>query len=168
MIFPVTLEQQIIFIIHITITMFLSMLIGINRERYGKSAGLRTHMLTGVGACLFTILSLHAFPDSDPSRVASNVVTGIGFLGAGLIIQRKRETHDLTTAAGIWATAAVGMAVGAGLWLLAMYTTGMIWIVLEVFQRLKATVVAMEESEEDADENETILTDMPARSPSLS
>ena len=97
--------------------MILSGIIGINRERRDKSAGLRTHMLTGTGACIFTLLSLYAFPNADTSRVASNVVTGIGFLCGGVIIQRKNETYDLTTAAGLWSTAAVGMAIAAGAWL---------------------------------------------------
>ena len=133
----IDLEQQVNLIISITVAAFLSMVIGLNRERLGKNAGIRTHMLTGIGACMFTMLSLYAFPGSDSSRVAANVVTGVGFLGAGMIVQRKTEAHDLTTAAGIWATAAVGMAVGAGAWLLATYATVMVWVILEVIRRIK-------------------------------
>ena len=133
----IDLEQQVNLIISITVAAILSMVIGLNRERLGKNAGVRTHMLTGIGACLFTMLSLYAFPGSDSSRVASNVVTGVGFLGAGMIVQRKTEAHDLTTAAGIWATAAVGMAVGAGAWLLASYATVMVWVILELIRRIK-------------------------------
>lgn len=116
---------------------FLSMVIGIDRERRQRPAGLRTHMLVGVGACLFTLISVYAFPGSDRARIAAQIVTGIGFLGAGTIIQTKRDVHDLTTAASIWATAAVGMAVGAGVWLLGIMATILIWLILAVMRRFK-------------------------------
>lgn len=130
------IEAQIITIVEILLAAVLSMLIGLDRERMGKSAGLRTHMLTGVGACIFTSLSLHAFPDGDTSRVASNVVTGIGFLGAGVIWRRESSVHDLTTAASIWATAAIGMAVAGGAWLLAIAATVIIWVILALVRRV--------------------------------
>jgi len=132
-----SLILQIELILQLILCVFLSMLIGLDRERLQKSAGLRTHLLTGLGACLFTILSVHAFPNADTSRVASNVVTGIGFLGAGTIIQRRFATHDLTTAASIWVTAAVGMAVGTGAWLLAIAATVIIWFILGVIRRFE-------------------------------
>ena len=116
---------------------FLSMIIGMERERRQRPAGLRTHMLVGIGACLFTLLSMQAFPGSDPARVAAQIVVGIGFLGAGTIIQRKSDVHDLTTAASIWTTAAVGMAAGAGAWFLAMTATLIIWIVLAIIRRFE-------------------------------
>ncbi|MCZ7545153.1 MAG: MgtC/SapB family protein [Anaerolineae bacterium] len=81
------------------------------------------------------MLSVYAFPGSDTARVAAQVVTGIGFLGAGTIIQRKGDVKDLTTAASIWATAAVGMAVGAGAWFLALTSTLLIWTILAVIRR---------------------------------
>jgi putative Mg2+ transporter-C (MgtC) family protein len=137
MISTISLHQQVILAAQITLAVLLSGIIGINRERSHKSAGLRTHMLAGAGACLFTILSLHAFPHADTSRIASNVVTGIGFLGGGLIIQRKNEAYDLTTAAGIWATAAIGMAIGVGAWFLAIYVTLILWFVLDILKRFK-------------------------------
>jgi putative Mg2+ transporter-C (MgtC) family protein len=92
-------------------------------------------MLVGVGACLFTILSSHAFPGDDTSRVASNIVVGVGFLGAGTIMVRGGQPHHLTTAASIWATAAVGMAVGAGAWLLGLVAAVLVWIILAVIRR---------------------------------
>ena len=117
----------------------LSMVIGLERERRDSSAGLRTHMLVGLGACLFTLLSIHAFPGpGNSARVAAQIVSGIGFLGAGTIIQRRRSVHQLTTAASIWATAAVGMAVGAGAWFLAVTATLAIWIVLAVIRMFEA------------------------------
>lgn len=115
---------------YLLLAAILGTIIGLERERRGKSAGIRTHMLVAMGAALFTILSMFAFPDGDPTRVASNIVTGIGFLGAGVIFTRKGEVHDLTTAASIWATAAIGMAAGAQLWFLAILCTLMVWIIL--------------------------------------
>ncbi len=112
----------------------LSMLPGLERERRGRPAGLRTHMMVGMGACLFTMLSVKGFPAGDPTRVAANIITGISFLGAGVIFQRKDHIHELTTAANIWATAAVGMAVGTGAWFLAIITVLMIWIILRILR----------------------------------
>lgn len=132
-----TLEQQFISSIQILLAAVLSMLIGMDRERHQKPAGLRTHMLTGVGACLFTALSAHAFPEGDPTRIASNIVTGIGFLGAGTIIQRRDHAHELTTAASIWATAAVGMAVGTMAWFLAITGTIAVWTILVIIRRFE-------------------------------
>ncbi len=114
----------------------LSTLIGWDRESRRQPAGLRTHILVAVGSCLFTGLSIHAFT-GDTARVAAQVVAGIGFLGAGTIIQRGGQPHHLTTAASIWATAAVGMATGVGAWLLALGATLIIWSVLVVMRRLK-------------------------------
>ncbi|MBN1286448.1 MAG: MgtC/SapB family protein [Anaerolineae bacterium] len=133
----------------------LSMLLGMDRERRQRSAGLRTHMLVGVGACLFTLLSVYAFPAGDPARVAANVVTGVGFLGAGAIIQRKHEVHDLTTAANIWATAAVGMAVGMNAWFLAIIATLVIWVILVVIRRFSKADEDEEEPEPGAAETKS-------------
>lgn len=133
-----TLAFQLEISVLIIIAAVLSMLIGLDRERRNRSAGLRTHMLVGVGACLFTLLSRFGFEAGDPTRVASNIVTGIGFLGAGTIIQRRHDVHDLTTAAGIWATAAVGMAVGTGAWLLASISTIVVWLILAIIRRFEA------------------------------
>ena len=131
-----TLEEQLTVIGYIVLAAILSGLIGLERERRDKDAGLRTHMLVGIGACLFTSLSYYAFPEADTSRVASNVVTGVGFLGAGMIWKGKSGVHDLTTAAGIWAVAAIGMAVGTGAWFIAIFATVMIWIILNTLRRL--------------------------------
>jgi len=130
---PLNLQLEIS--LELVFAAFLSMIIGIDRERRDRAAGLRTHMLVGLGACLFTTLSSHAFPNGDPTRVASNIVTGIGFLGAGTIIQRKSGVHNLTTAASIWATAAVGMAVGLGAWFLAICAVLLIWTILAIIYR---------------------------------
>lgn len=133
------LHDQLVIFLYVVLAAFLSMIIGLDRERNDHPAGLRTHMLVGVGACLYTVLSVHAFrtPTSDPARVAAQIVTGIGFLGAGAILKYNGEIKGLTTAASIWATAAVGMAVGSGLWMLATACTILIWVVLAVLQRLE-------------------------------
>jgi putative Mg2+ transporter-C (MgtC) family protein len=123
------------------LALVLSALIGLEREMRQKSAGLRTHTLVGVGAALFMLISKYGFNDVlapgrivlDPSRVAAQIVTGVGFLGAGLIFVRRDSVRGLTTAAAIWVTAAVGAASGAGLPVLAVMTTGIYFIVALVF-----------------------------------
>jgi putative Mg2+ transporter-C (MgtC) family protein len=92
----------------------LSGLIGFEREAHHKAAGLRTHMLVGVGAALFTLAGSQSFGAGDPSRVAAQVVTGIGFLGAGAIFRSGVSIRGLTTAAGLWVAAAIGVVAGAG------------------------------------------------------
>ena len=122
--------------------LLLSAVIGLEREVRQKSAGLRTHTLVGVGAALFMLVSKYGFSDVlrtgqvvvDPSRVAAQIVTGIGFLGAGLIFVRRDSVHGLTTAASVWVTAAVGAAAGAGLPLLAVAATVAYLIVALAFQ----------------------------------
>lgn len=136
-------------IFHLLLAAFLSLLIGLNRESRNQPAGLRTHMLVGIGSCLLTILSFYAFPGSDTSRIAAQIVAGIGFLGAGTIIVHRGEPHHLTTAASIWATAAVGMAVGTGAWFLALGATLIIWFVLVIIRRFtKGNGSLIDESED--------------------
>ena len=110
----------------------LGAIIGYQRERAGKAAGLRTHILICVGAALFTIASLYGFGAvADPARVAAGIVAGIGFLGAGAIIRRDGGlVAGLTTAATIWVVAAIGLAAGAGLYLVSAVTTALVTIVL--------------------------------------
>lgn len=123
----------------------LSSLIGLEREWRQKSAGLRTHTLVGVGAALFMIVSKYGFGDVlgrdvvlDPSRVAAQVVSGIGFIGGGLIFVRGDAVRGLTTAAIVWITAAIGMACGAGLGLLAIVVTAGHFVVVLGYPRLAA------------------------------
>lgn len=136
--------QQAEVVLQLILAALLSMVIGMDREARHQPAGLRTHMLVGLGACLFTALSKYAFPGGDTARVASNIVVGIGFLGAGTIISRNGQPHNLTTAASIWTTAAVGMAVGAGAWFLALGASVLIWIILAVIRRWSKDVQADE------------------------
>jgi putative Mg2+ transporter-C (MgtC) family protein len=121
----------------IGVALLLSGAIGLEREIRQKDAGLRTHTLVGVGAALFMLISKYGFTDVlekglivlDPSRMAAQIVSGIGFIGAGLIFVRRDAVRGLTTAASIWVTAAVGSAAGAGLLVLAALTTGIYFVV---------------------------------------
>jgi len=123
------------------LALVLSAAIGLEREIRQKNAGLRTHTLVGVGAALFMLISKYGFTDVlqprlvvlDPSRVAAQIVTGVGFLGAGLIFVRRDSVRGLTTAASIWVTAAIGSASGAGLPELAALATGIYFVVALAF-----------------------------------
>jgi putative Mg2+ transporter-C (MgtC) family protein len=121
----------------------LSMLIGIERQLQQKSAGMRTHTLVGTGAALFTLVSGFGFStvlgtevNLDPSRIAAQVVSGVGFLGAGVIFMRRDVVRGLTTAATIWMTAAIGMACGAGMPVLAAAATVLHLIAVGAFGHL--------------------------------
>jgi putative Mg2+ transporter-C (MgtC) family protein len=128
----------------LTLAFVLSAIVGVEREIRQKSAGLRTHTLVGVSAALIMLISKYGFMDIlangrivlDPSRVAAQVVSGIGFIGGGVIFMRRDVVRGLTTAASIWFTAALGMACGAGLPLLAVATTVGHFIIMLVFPKL--------------------------------
>ena len=115
-------------------------IIGLERETSLKSAGLRTHTLVGVGAAVFTVVSIDGFEDGDDSRVAAQVVTGIGFLGAGAIFREGAVVSGLTTAAGLWAVAAVGLAAGSGSYAVAFVATAVVLIVLLALRAVDAAV----------------------------
>lgn len=124
-------------VIRILVAAFLGGLIGVERERGNRAAGLRTHALVGAGSSLFMLVSAFGFADSsgpdgslDPSRVASQVVSGIGFLGGGAIIFQRDTVKGLTTAASIWVVAAIGLAAGGGMYLAAALTTGLALVIL--------------------------------------
>jgi putative Mg2+ transporter-C (MgtC) family protein len=123
---------EIEMILRLLLAAVLGAVVGYQRERAGKPAGLRTHILICVGAALFTVASLYGFgAAADPARVAAGIVAGIGFLGAGAIMRRgEGVVEGLTTAATIWAVAAIGLAAGAGLYLVAAVTAALILIVL--------------------------------------
>lgn len=119
------------------------LLIGYERQKRSKVAGVRTHCVVACASALMMILSKYAYSDMtelygelvkvDPSRIASGVVSGIGFLGAGMIFMNKQTTTGLTTAAGIWATAGVGMAVGAGMYVVGLASALVILLIQVVF-----------------------------------
>ena len=122
----------------------LASVIGLERQLRGKSAGLRTQAIVGTASALILIVSKYGFSDVladgrvvlDPSRVAAQIVSGIGFLGAGLIITRGGEIRGLTTAASVWETAAIGMAAGAGLPVLAVVVTVLHFVIVLVYTPL--------------------------------
>ncbi len=127
--------------VRLALAAFLGYAIGLERQLTGHPAGDRTFSLTAVGAALFTIISLKAFPIGD-SRVAAGVVTGLGFLGAGMIIRTQgREIKGLTTAAGIWAAGAIGLAIGSG-----MYITGIFSTILVLFLLLSERLLHIDEN----------------------
>ncbi len=122
-------------IVRLCIAAVLGGVIGWERERTGKAAGVRTHMLVSLGAALFTLVPLEiGMKSADFSRIIQGLVTGIGFLGGGVILKGNDEqrVYGLTTAAGIWTTAAVGMAVGAGWLWPALCGTFLAWVILQL------------------------------------
>lgn len=127
------------YILSIFIAAMLGGIIGFEREYRSKEAGFRTHFLVGLGSGLFMVLSLHGFDDfvgiqgiqRDPSRIAAQVVSGMGFIGAGTIIFQKNVVKGLTTAAGLWVTSAIGMTAGAGMYALASVSTLLVILCLE-------------------------------------
>ena len=133
---------QLSYLIPILISAVLGFFIGFERKQRYKEAGIRTHALVCMGSALLMIVSKYAFSDSgdfDASRVAAQIVTGIGFLGAGTIVFRKQTIYGLTTAAGIWTTAGVGMAAGGGLYILAILSTLLI-IAIQYLLHMKWSV----------------------------
>lgn len=119
-------------IIRLSLALFLGALIGVERVHAGKRAGVRTLGLVSLGTALFiviseTIIARYGY-EIDPLRVASNIVTGIGFLGAGMIILRKHRLANLTTAAGVWVAAAIGTAAGFGMYTIAIVVTALVII----------------------------------------
>ncbi len=128
------------FVLRLFVAAMLGGVIGLEREYRAKEAGFRTHFLVALGSGLFMILSQFGFDNVlsnyeqvslDPSRIASQVVTGIGFIGAGTIIFQKHVVRGLTTAAGLWVTSAIGMTAGAGMYLLSIATTVLVLLCLE-------------------------------------
>ena len=135
--------------LRLVVAMILGALIGTERELRAKDAGFRTHFLVALGSALFCIVSQFGFPEGlrDSSRVAAQVVSGIGFLGAGTIILQRSRVRGLTTAAGLWVTAAIGLACGTGLYLIATITTLLALLGLELlillFPHTSSTILAL-------------------------
>ena len=123
--------------IRLLVALLLGAVVGLERERQERAAGLRTVTMVSLGSCLFTIVGAYGFANTDPSRVAAQIVTGIGFLGAGTIFLRKDLVRGLTTAATIWAVAAIGMASGTAQYVIAVFTTLLILSVLMVLKPIE-------------------------------
>ena len=122
--------------------LILGAAIGFERELHRKPAGFRTHSLVALGSALFTIISAYGFAGSsvDPTRIAAQIVSGIGFIGAGTILQHRGNIRGLTTAASLWSVAAIGMAAGAGLLALALIGTLLILVVLSLLDNVEAFI----------------------------
>ena len=126
----VNLQTDLEVIMRIVLAFILGGIIGWERERHGISAGIRTYGAISLGACVFGIVSL-SIPNTDPSRIAAQVVTGIGFLGGGIIFrQGDNYISGLTTAATLWATSAVGIAVALGMYMISILTSLLIFLLL--------------------------------------
>lgn len=134
-----SLGTQVELTLRLVAALVMGAVIGWERELQRMPAGFRTHALVSLGAAIFTIISAHGLtgPASDPTRIAAQVVSGIGFLGGGAILHYGGTVRGLTTAASLWAVAAVGMAAGAGLLIIASVSTVLVIVALEVFQRLE-------------------------------
>lgn len=136
------------FMLRLLVAGILGAIIGLDREYRAKEAGYRTHFLVSLGSALIMIVSQYGFQEIikensvtlDPSRVAAQVVSGIGFIGAGTIILQKQIVRGLTTAAGIWATAGIGLAVGAGMYAIGIATTVLTLIGLELLSYIFKSV----------------------------
>jgi len=118
------IATELLYAFRIVLAAVLGGLIGWERERSDSDAGIRTYMATSMGACAFSLISVHA--GGDPTRIAAQVVSGIGFIGAGVIFKEKTGVAGLTTAATLWATAAVGMASAFGMYVLAVLSSALL------------------------------------------
>jgi putative Mg2+ transporter-C (MgtC) family protein len=136
---PLPLSGDLDFALRIVVTLILAIFIGSEREYHGHPAGIRTMALVGVGACLFTTVGLEPIFGSrvDPTRIAAQIVTGVGFLGAGAILRTGSDVRGLTTAATIWVVAAIGMVVGFGYFGIAIFTTVLVIIMLVAIRPLE-------------------------------
>ena len=134
-----SVATQLEIALRLVVALVLGGIIGWERELQRMPAGFRTHALVGLGSAVFTVVSAFAFegPGADPTRIAAQIVSGIGFLGGGAILHHGGTVRGLTTAASLWAVAAVGMAAGAGLYVLAVVSAVLVIVALEMFQRLE-------------------------------
>lgn len=135
----------ILVLIAIVLSVILCGIIGIEREWKGRSAGLRTHLLVGVGSCIIMIISIYGFPavfgeKRDVARLAAQIITGVGFLGAGAILHRNSGIKGLTTAATIWIVMAIGIACGSFNFIIAIITTIVIFFVLVFFRKIESKI----------------------------
>ncbi len=134
-----SLDTELSLALRLTVGLVLGAIIGLERELHRTPAGFRTHSTVALGSALFTIVSAYGFSGAivDPTRIAAQIVTGIGFIGAGTILHYRGQIRGLTTAASLWAVAAIGMAAGAGLFLMAIIGTVLILVVLSLFDRVE-------------------------------
>ena len=147
-------QQEIEFAIRLLVALVLGMVVGAEREYHRHPAGLRTMAMVSGGAALFTMVGEFSFGDlgkTDPTRIAAQVVTGVGFLGAGAIMRQGTDVKGLTTAASIWVVAAIGMTAGFGSYLLAVMATTLVMIALVLIRPLERRLFRRELREEAVD-----------------
>lgn len=133
------LSSQLEPLLRLVLALALGAAVGLERELQRMPAGFRTHALVGLGSAIFTVVSAFAFigPVSDPTRIAAQIVTGVGFLGGGAILHYRGAVRGLTTAASLWSVAAVGMAAGAGLYVIAVGGAVLVVVTLELLDRVE-------------------------------
>ena len=142
--------EQLEYFIRILLAGICGAVIGFERRKRFKDAGIRTHLILSIGCAVIMIISKYAFSDVidyDASRVASNIITGVGFLGAGVIFVKSGSVRGLTTAAGIWTTAAIGMAIGAGFYLLGIAVSIILVLIQLLLYRLVPALESIEVAE---------------------
>ena len=154
-------DGDLIFAIRMIFAAICGGLLGYERKHRGKSAGIRTHLVVATASALMMIVSKYGFSDMvdsainyrlDPSRVAAGIVSGVGFLGAGMIFIRRKTPQGLTTAAGIWATSGIGMAIGAGMYAVGITATALIYIAQLILHKYpKETNINKTEEGDDHD-----------------
>jgi putative Mg2+ transporter-C (MgtC) family protein len=151
---PMPTTEDLIMMLRVLTAFLLGGLVGWERERMQRPAGLRTHMLVAAGAACFTVASIYGFAgegtNRDPARLAAQIVSGIGFLGAGVIFRTGGSARGLTTAASIWMVAALGVLAGQGLYWVASFATVLTWFALRVLKT--AERFGGPDNERDADE----------------
>lgn len=142
--------SQLEYFVRILLAGICGSVIGLERRKRFKDAGIRTHLILAIGCAVIMIVSKYAFSDTldyDAARVASNIITGVGFLGAGVIFVKSGSVRGLTTAAGIWTTAAIGMAIGAGFYLLGIAVTILLVVIQLLLYRLVPALESIEVAE---------------------
>jgi putative Mg2+ transporter-C (MgtC) family protein len=124
-------EVELVMAFRALLAAFLGGIVGFERERHGQDAGIRTYGAVALGACVFGLVSMHALGGTNvDTRIAAQVVSGVGFLGAGVIMRESGKVSGLTTAATVWASASIGLAMSFGMYLLGILTTGIIFFLL--------------------------------------
>ena len=134
-------DNQFSLLFSLLLAAILGFCIGLERKFRAKEAGIRTHTIVCFGSALMMLISIYAFGDgADPARIAAQIVAGVGFLGAGIIVYRKNEVHGLTTAAGVWTTAGIGMACGGSLYFVAIAAT-ILMILVQFLLKVSVTIL---------------------------